>query len=139
MHQELVRDWMTSPVITISPDTSLPEAHRLMTEHNIRRLPVLDGGRLIGIVTRGDIRGAEASDATALSFWELNYLLARLRVREIMSREPVTISPDATIGDAARLMLDKRIGGLPVVDDGGKLLGVITESDVFRLIVRAWE
>lgn len=139
MHQEWVRDWMSRNVITVSPDTTLPEAHRLMTENNIRRLPVVEQGRLVGIVTRGDIRGAEASDASALNIWDLTYLLSRLRIREVMTRNPVTIPADVTIGQAAKVMLDNRISGLPVVDPAGTLLGIITESDIFRLIVAAWD
>jgi CBS domain-containing protein len=139
MRKALVRDWMSKNVITIGPNTTLPEAHRLMIEHKIRRLPVVKDGKLIGIVTRGDIRGAEASEATLLSIWELNYLLSRLRVEEIMTPNPITIAPDATIGEAARLMLEHKISGLPVVDEGGALVGIITESDIFRIVVRGWE
>lgn len=139
MHQEWVRDWMSQNVITVSPDTTLPEAHRLMTENGIRRLPVVEQGRLTGIVTRGDIRGAEASDVSALSIWDLNYLLARLRVREIMTSNPLTITAGATIGQAAKVMHDNRISGLPVVDPAGALLGIITESDIFRLVVAEWD
>lgn len=138
MKQELVRDWMTRHVITIAPDTTLPEAHRIMADKNIRRLPVVEHGRLVGIVTRGDVRGAEPSGATSLSIWEVNYLLAKLKVGEIMTLQPTTISPDDTIGDAARVMLDKKISGLPVVDSEGKILGIITESDIFRLVVQEW-
>ncbi len=139
MHQELVRNWMTRSVITIDPETTLPEAHRLMTEHRVRRLPVVEQGRLVGIVTRGDIRGAEASDASSLNVWDLTYLLAKLRIREIMTRNPVTIADSATIGDAAKVMLDNRVSGLPVVDADGTLTGIITESDIFGLIVTAWD
>lgn len=138
MHLELVKDWMTRHVVTITPETSLPEAHRLMTDKKIRRLPVLENGRLVGIVTLGDVRGAEPSGATTLSIWELNYLLAKLEIREIMAHNPVTISPEATIGEASRLMLEKKISGLPVVDKSGQLAGIITESDVFRMVVQRW-
>lgn len=137
MKQELVRDWMTAPAIRITPETTLPEAHQLMAENNIRRLPVVDDhDRLVGVVTRGDVRGAEPSQATSLSVWELNYLLSNLYIEEIMTKNPVTIQADATIGDAARVMLDYRISGLPVVDRAGKLVGIITESDIFRMVVR---
>ncbi|MCI0393747.1 MAG: CBS domain-containing protein [Chloroflexi bacterium] len=137
MKQQLVKEWMTKDVVTIEPGTTLPEAHRLMRERRIRRLPVVKNGRLVGIVTRGDIRGAEASDATSLSIWELNYLLARLKIDEIMTRNPVTVSPETTIGAAAQVMLDNKISGLPVVEDG-RVVGIITESDIFRLIVDEW-
>jgi len=138
MKQELVKDWMTRDVVTITPDTTLPDAHRLMDEKGIRRLPVLKDGRLVGIVTRGDVRGAEPSSATSLSIWELHYLLAKLTITEVMTRNPITISQDATIGEAAQVMLDSRISGLPVVDSGGKVVGIITESDIFRLVVQRW-
>ncbi len=138
MKRDLIKDWMTRDVQTITPDTTVPEAHRLMTQNNIRRLPVLDGGRLVGIVTRGDVRGAEASDATSLSIWELNYLLSRLEISEVMTKKPITVSPESTIRAAAQTMLDNKISGLPVVGDEGKVVGIITESDIFRLVVSAW-
>ncbi|GMQ79512.1 MAG: hypothetical protein BMS9Abin02_2109 [Anaerolineae bacterium] len=138
MKRDLIKDWMTRDVQTITPNTTVPEAHRLMTQNNIRRLPVLDGGRLVGIVTRGDVRGAEASDATSLSIWELNYLLSRLEISEVMTKTPITVSPESTIREAAQTMLDNKISGLPVADDEGKVVGIITESDIFRLVVTAW-
>lgn len=138
MKQEYVKDWMTRDVVTITSDTTLPDAHRLMDEKGIRRLPVLKEGRLVGIVTRGDVRGAEPSSATSLSIWELHYLLAKLTITEVMTRNPITISQDATIGEAAQVMLDSRISGLPVVDSGGKVVGIITESDIFRMVVQRW-
>lgn len=132
-----VRDWMTPNPIWIGPKTVLTEAHQLMTEHNIRRLPVLEGDELVGIVTLGDVRGAEPSQATSLSIWELHYLLGRLTVDEIMSRKLWTVSPETSIAEAARLMLDHRIAGLPVVEDKA-LVGIITESDIFRMVVAQW-
>jgi CBS domain-containing protein len=138
MKQDLVKHWMTRDVITITPDTSLHEAHRLMTEKRIRRLPVIDHGKLIGIVTLGDVRSAEPSAASTLSVWEMNNLLAKLKVSEIMTREPTTISQEATISTVAEIMLEKKFSCLPVVDETGKLVGIITESDIFRLVVREW-
>jgi acetoin utilization protein AcuB len=139
MKTELVRDWMTPEPICAAPDMTLPEAHKLLADHHIRRLPVVDQqGRLVGIVTRGDIRGAEPSGATSLSIFELNYLLSRLTLDRIMTKDPVFITPDTTIGDAARLMLDKKIAGLPVVN-AGRVVGILTESDIFRLVVWMWE
>ncbi len=129
---------MTPKVVTVTPETALPDAHRLMSENEIRRLPVVKNGRLVGIVTRGDVRGAEPSEATSLSIWELNYLLARLKVSEIMTPKPVTVSPDATISEAAQLMLDNKISGIPVVDKDESVVGIITESDIFRLVVSQW-
>jgi CBS domain-containing protein len=136
--EELVKDWMTREVITISPKTTLPEAHRLMITKHIRRLPVLKNKKLVGIITRGDVRGAEASGATSLSIWELNYILSKLDIDKIMTRQPITIAPEATLVEAAQIMLKHKISGLPVVDKQGNLVGIITESDIFRRVVRGW-
>lgn len=136
MKKELVRNWMTQDVITVHPDTTLPEAHRIMMDEEIRRLPVVDNdGKLVGIITLGDVRGAQPSPATSLNIWELNYLLSSLTIDKIMTPKPMTISPDATIGDAARTMLEHRVSGLPVVSEDGKLAGIITESDIFSMVV----
>ena len=141
MKKEVVKDWMTGEVVTIGSETSLPEAHQLMMDRKIRRLPVVGAdGRLIGIITLGDVRGAEPSQATSLSIWELNYLLATLEIEKVMTPDPLTVSQDATIGEAARIMLENKVSGLPVVNDRGDLVGIITESDIFRMVVRhEWE
>ena len=128
MNTEPVRSWMTENMITITPQTTLPEAQRIMFEHKIRRLPVVKSDKLVGIVTLGDIREAKPSDATTLSIYELNYLMDKLTAKDFMTPNPITITPDATIGDAARLMVEHKVGGLPVVDHD-KLVGIITETD----------
>lgn len=134
--KKIVKDWMSTDVITISPETTLPEAHQIMMNEEIRRLPVVDReGRLVGIVTRGDIRGAEPSPATSLSIWEMNYLLTTLKVDKIMTRNPKVIHADSTIGEAARMMLENRVSGLPVVDEDYRVVGIITESDIFSMVV----
>jgi acetoin utilization protein AcuB len=138
VRRHLVKDWMTPDPITIDPHTTLPDAGRLMKECSIRRLPVVENERLVGIVTLGDVREASPSNATSLSIYELNYLLSRLTINEIMTRDPFSISPDTSIEAAARLMLEHKIGSLPVVD-GGKVTGIITESDIFRLLVTEGE
>jgi CBS domain-containing protein len=138
MKQELVKDWMTRHVVTISTETALPEAHRLMTVKQIRRLPVTKMGHLVGILTLGDVRRAEPSGATSLEIWELSYILAKLEVEKVMTPNPITIAPEATIAEAAQLMLDNKISGLPVVDSQENLVGIITESDIFRLVTQAW-
>jgi len=97
MNTERVRHWMTKSLITITPQTTLPEAQRIMLEHKIRRLPVVKSDKLVGIVTLGDIREAKASDATTLSIYELNYLMDRLTARDFMTPDPITITPNATI------------------------------------------
>lgn len=137
MKDLLVKDWMTSKIITVDIHTSLPDAHKLMQSHKIRRLPVMDGDQVVGIVTRSDIREASPSDATSLSVWELHYLLSKLTMADIMTPKPVVILPTATIKDAARLMYSHKIGGLPVLDSDGQLCGIITESDIFRILI-AW-
>src|SRR5512134_2318027 len=103
MKQELVQDWMTREVITIAPETSLKEAHDIMKNKSIRRLPVVLHGKVLGIVTLGDIRGAEPSKASSLSVWEMNDLLANLKISEIMTRNPATIQQTASIGEAAQI------------------------------------
>lgn len=130
-----VREWMTRDPIFIEAKTPLPEAHQIMKQRRIRRLPVVDkAGHLVGIVTRGDVREASPSNATSLSIYEIHYLLSQLSVDEIMTRHPKTVSPDTTIKEAARLMLDNKISGLPVVE-GNRLVGIITESDIFRGLI----
>lgn len=129
---------MSREVVTASPETSVLKAGQRMIERTIRRLPVVEDGRLVGIVTHGDVRGARSVSSSGLDIWELSFRLSRLTVREIMTPNPVTILPDDTIGMAAQLMLKYMIGGLPVVDAQERLVGIITESDIFRLVVRDW-
>lgn len=138
MKLELVSDWMSREIVTVSPDTTVLEAGQLMVDRTIRRLPVVEDGDLVGIVTYGDVRGARASAASGLDIWGLSYILSKLTIREIMTPNPVTISPDDTVGVAAQLMLKYMIGGLPVLDQQGRLVGILTESDIFRVVVRNW-
>lgn len=138
MRLELVKDWMSREVITAVPSMGLLNADALMRENKIRRLPVVENGRVVGIVTFGDVRSAKPSAATSLSTWEMNYLLANLTLGEVMTRQPKTVSPEATIGEAADVMLTHRISGLPVVDASGQLVGIITESDIFRMVAHQW-
>jgi CBS domain-containing protein len=141
MNTELVHYWMSPEPITISPDDTIGDADRLLHEYNIRRLPVVDDDlNLVGIVTLGDIREASASDATSLSVWELNYLLAKLKVKKVMTPDPITVYTTDAVTKAATLMLENKVSGLPVVTPaGGTLVGIITESDIFRLVVQAWD
>ena len=133
----MVREWMTSPVLSVSLYTSISSAHQIMKENNIRRLPVVEDDRLVGIITLGDVREASPSQATALSIWELNYLWAQLTVEKVMSQPVLTVKPDDLMIDAASLMLDNKIGGLPVVSGQGRPLGILTESDIFRMLVQS--
>ena len=139
MKLERVSDWMTRDVITITPDTTLSTADRLMTTHEIRRLPVVKkNGRLHAIITYGDVREARPSSATSLSIWEIHSLLANTTIKEIMQTDVIYTTADTTIGEVAQLMLFNAIGSLPVVDDKHHVIGIITESDIFRMVVRDW-
>jgi CBS domain-containing protein len=139
MKSDYVRDWMSTNTVSIKFGATLPDAYELMKEYNIRRLPVVDGdNKLVGIIARSDVREAQPSDATSLSIYELNYLLAKLTIDKIMTKKVLTVTPDTTIAEAARLMLDYKVGGLPVVDDQKHVLGIITESDIFRLVVQRY-
>ncbi len=131
-----VSEWMTENVITAERTMPISEAHKVMQDNDIRRLPVADGDRLVGIITIGDVREASPSDATTLSIWELNYLWAQLTVEKIMTRNVMTVKPDTPILTAAEMMLENKVSGLPVVN-GENLVGVITESDIFRMLVRS--
>lgn len=136
MRETLVKDWMTYGIVTVTPETTLPVAHKIMTENEVRRLPVVDeAGKLVGIVTLSDIRSVETMPPSSLSMWELNYLLSRMAVTEIMARNPVTTTPMDSIGKAALTMLEHKVSGLPVVEPDGSLVGIITESDIFSMVV----
>lgn len=126
-----VSNWMKENPITVTPDTLVLDAKKIMKEHGIRRLPVLDGKKLVGIVTLNNLREAQPSAATSLSIHELNYLLAKMTVAEIMTKEVITCPPDITLEKAALLGTKHKIGALPVVDEG-RLVGIITESDIYR-------
>lgn len=132
-----VREWMTSPVISVPPGTPISTAHQLMKEHGIRRLPVVQHDQVVGIITLGDVREASPSDATTLSIWEMNYLWAQLTVEKVMTRQVITVHSGDLLLDIAQIMLDKKVSGLPVVDDHGYLVGIITESDIFRMLVES--
>jgi len=126
----LVKDKMNRQVITIEPQTTVPDALALMEEKRIRRLPVVEQDRLVGIVTLLDLVRASPSPATSLSIWELNYLLAKLPVKDVMAKKLYTVKMDTPIDEAAALLRENRIGGLPVVDNA-KIVGIITETDIF--------
>ncbi|MBD5557018.1 MAG: CBS domain-containing protein [Desulfovibrio sp.] len=131
----LIRNWMTPEVITVTPDTSLLKLGKLMRDHGVRRLPVLDNGRVVGIISDRDVRDASPSKATTLDMYEMHYLLAEIKAKDIMTPRPVTIKPTDTVEKAAMIMLDRKIGGLPVVDEKGELVGIISDQDVFKALV----
>ena len=130
----LVRKKMKKDLITITKDERMTTARKIMKEKNIRHLLVVDGKKLIGLVTNMDIRKAEASPATSLEIRELHYLLDKLTAGEIMTRNVITISPDISVEEAATLLHDNKIGCLPVVEDGN-LVGMITENDVMEILI----
>jgi acetoin utilization protein AcuB len=121
---------MTANPLTVPENMPVQEAEEIMRKHKIRRLPVVKGEKLVGIVTEIDLLRVSPSSATSLSMFELNYLLSRLQVKEAMTKNPRTISPEATIEEAALIMRENNVGALPVVENG-KLVGIITESDIF--------
>lgn len=131
----LVGERMSKPVITITPDTPLQEALALMRKEKVRRFPVVDKhGKLVGIVSEKDLLNASPSNATTLSIWEVNYWLSKVTVEEIMTKEVVTICVDCPIEEAARIMADRKIGALPVMEDD-RLVGIITETDLFKIFL----
>jgi CBS domain-containing protein len=136
MERTKVRDIMTSPVVIVAPQTPVPQASALMKERGIRHLPVIENGQLVGIVSRGDLREASISEAINADLYEISFLLSRLPVSKLMTRQVVTISPDALIVDAVELMTGNKIAGLPVVDETGSVIGIVTESDLLRLLLR---
>ncbi|RLD09454.1 MAG: hypothetical protein DRI56_04235 [Chloroflexota bacterium] len=131
----LVGERMSQPIITTTANVPIPEAHKLMREMNIRRIPVVDEkGRLIGIISDHDILNASPSPATSLSIWEMNYLINEIRVKDVMTKDTLTIKENDTIEKAARIMADNKIGGLPVLR-GDHPVGVITETDLFKIFL----
>ncbi len=127
---------MTKNPITVDSETLVIDAQKIMKENNIRRLPVVDKGKLLGIITKHDLLEASPSPATSLSVHELNYLLSKMKVKEIMKRNPVTLTPETPFEEALKIGQEKRIGSFPVVENG-KLVGIATESDIVRFLTRA--
>ncbi len=132
----LVRDIMSAPALTVHQDTDLDEAAALLETHQVRRLPVLDDdGRLVGILTKGDVRAASMATAVdpydpAASAW--------LTVSEAMTPGVYTVTPDTPLVEIVELMLQYKVGGFPVMDDDGIIVGVVTDTDIFRLLAREW-
>ena len=131
----LVENWMSKNVITVDVNDSMQDATRLLKEHNIRGLPVMENGKLVGVVTDRDLKKASASDATTLEIHELLYMISRIKVKDIMTKNPITIPLDYTIDEAAEVLLENKLSGAPVVDDKGQVVGIITQIDIFRVLV----
>lgn len=136
MERTCVRDIMTTPAVVISPDTPVPTANALMKERRIRHLPVVENGRLVGIISRGDLREASMTASINADSYELHFMLSRLTIGKLMSRKVHTITPDAPVVHAAELMTEHKIASLPVVDESGRVIGIVTESDLLRMLVR---
>ena len=130
----LVGERMSHPVISISPDMPIVDALNMMKRERIRRTPVVREGKLIGIVSDKDLLNASPSPATSLSVWEMNYLLSKITVRDVMTKEVLTVTEDTPIEQAARIMSDNKIGGLPVMR-GERVVGIITETDLFKIFL----
>jgi acetoin utilization protein AcuB len=132
----LVKEWMNTHVITVKENTPMAKAPIIMKEKRIRTLPVVNkAGRLVGIITDRDLKDASPSKATTLNVYELNFLISRLKIKDIMSRNLVLVRPDETLEFAALLMLDNKISALPVTTQDHRLVGIITQTDIFRALV----
>lgn len=131
----LVKNWMSKNIVTIDVNDSMQDAMRLLKKHDIRMLPVMRKGKLVGIVTDRDLKKASASDATTLDVHELLYLLTKIKVKDIMTRDPITVPPDYTVEETAQVLLEAKISGAPVVDNSGQVVGTITQTDLFRVLI----
>ncbi|TVR90062.1 MAG: CBS domain-containing protein [Spirochaetaceae bacterium] len=131
----IVSQIMTANPFTVQPDTPVTDAQEIMRREKISRLPVLDHHKLVGIVSEKDLLYASPSPASSLDVYEMTNLLSKLKVKAVMSKTPQTIHANDLVEDAARLMRDADVGGLPVLDENDNLCGIVTESDVFRLFV----
>ena len=138
MSDKLVRDWMTPKPIIISQNSPLRDAYWLMIDNKVRRLPVMDDGYLVGIVTLEDLRRAEPPTGIGLDLVKITDMLSKMTIRQVMTQNPKTIAPDAPLIEAARMMLEHEVSTLPVMEDS-QLLGIITESDIFRAFVELGE
>jgi acetoin utilization protein AcuB/CBS domain-containing protein len=138
--EEEIRFWMRAPAVTINLAAPLSEALALMREHDVRRLPVvIDTGELRGIITQGDIRGADVLRAAGMDPFDIANALRQVKVYEVMREDPLTVTPGTGLREAAMLMIENKIGGLPVVNDGNQVVGIITESDLFEALVQQLE
>jgi acetoin utilization protein AcuB len=131
----LVKNWMSKNVITVEADDSMQHAVKLLKEHKINLLPVMKKGKLVGVITDRDLKKSSPSEATALDMHEILYLLSTIKVKDIMPKRLYTVPDNYTVEETAEMLLEKRISGVPVTDEKGKLVGVITKNDIFRLFI----
>ncbi len=130
----LVGERMSHPVISVSPETPIHDALIMFKKDHIRRAPVIKNGKMVGIVSEGDLLNASPSPISSLSVWEMNYLLAKVTVQQVMKKKVLTIKKDTPIEEAARIMADNKIGSMPVMNDGN-VVGMITETDLFKIFL----
>lgn len=130
----LVGERMSQPVISVSPETPIHDALAMFKKEHIRRAPVVQDGKMVGIVTETDLLNASPSPVSTLSVWEMNYLLSKVTVSQVMSRQVISVAKDTPIEEAARILADNKLGGLPVLD-GGNVVGIITETDLFKVFL----
>ena len=130
----LVGERMSRPVITVTADSPIMEAFDLLKRENIRRAPVIKGGKLVGIISDHDLLNASPSQATTLSVYELPYLLGKIKVQDVMTTMVISVTEDTPIEEAARIMADNKLGGLPVLRDN-QIVGMITETDLFKIFL----
>jgi acetoin utilization protein AcuB len=131
----LVKDWMSTDVVTIDVSAKIQEAINMLMDHHISMLPVMEEGRLVGVVTDRDLKHASPSDACLLDFQNIMYHVSRIEVGSIMSTNPITVPPDLTIEETAEILLSHNISGVPVVDRAGQIVGVITKDNIFSALV----
>lgn len=131
----LVKNWMSKEVITVDADDTMQNAIYILQEQNIKMLPVMDDANLVGIITDRDLKKASPSDATTLDMHELLFLISKIKVKDLMKEPVFTARPDDTVEEAAALLLEKKISGLPVIDENNRLVGIITRSDIFRVLL----
>lgn len=131
----LVKNWMSKPAITIDLEASMNDAIKLLKTHNIKMLPVMEKGKLVGIVTDRDLKRASASDATSLEIHELLYLISKIKINEIMTKKPITVPEDYTVEETAEILLKHNISGVPVIDQYRDVIGTITQNDIFRILI----
>ena len=131
----LVKNWMSKKIITVDVNDSMQDVMRMFKQNDIRRLPVMRKGKLVGIVTDRDLRSASASEATSLEVHELSYLTKKIKIPEIMTKNPLTVPLDYTIEETAVILLDNKISGVPVVNQEDEMVGIITQTDLFRALV----
>jgi len=129
-----VGERMSRPVISVAPEDPINEVLAMFRNEHIRRAPVMKGGKLVGIVSDRDLLNASPSSATTLSVWELNYLISKVKIKDVMTKKVISVNADVPIEEAARIMADKKIGGLPVVSSD-KVVGMITETDLFKTLL----